>query len=314
MVIFSFCHTSWTLLTFMLRVQAFRLSIWSFQRKTFRYTKFRIRKRAHTVGRVTKYLLLSVHCTQTTTLMFACVCVCGVCGYPHICPLQPAPMWRLKEKGEIAPSPSKKTPPANRLQAINSLIDSFLPSCPLTPIKAAGLPAPSPFLHCLKSTHTHQRHKLTPCLQTSMGDGYWKPVTNLRNIWKCWVRNFHFCLDFFLFGDILVLCYGVMWQLGQVPQETKSSNFMLSWSSCERCSCVLLFDLMWSECTEVFLRLFHHRGPWYQTQKNIQILKLYLVCLEWFVIMDRHLNFTHRSNWNLAHYLFTWKCDLSDVI
>lgn len=190
------CHTRWTLLTFMLRVQAFRLSIWSFQRKKFRYTKFRIRKRAHTVGRVTKYLLLSVHCTQTTTLMFACVC--GVCGYPHICPLQPAPMavWRLKEKGEIAPSPSKTTPPANRLQAINSLINSFLPSCPLTPIKAAGLTAPSPFLPCLKSTHTHQRHKLTPCLQTLMGDGYWKPVTNLRNIWKCWVRNFHFGLEF----------------------------------------------------------------------------------------------------------------------
>ncbi|XP_035526335.1 uncharacterized protein LOC118334520 [Morone saxatilis] len=30
----------------------------------------------------------------------------------------------------------------------------FLPSCPLTQIKAAGLPAPSPSLHCLKSTTT----------------------------------------------------------------------------------------------------------------------------------------------------------------
>ncbi|XP_051265400.1 uncharacterized protein LOC127368523 [Dicentrarchus labrax] len=43
---------------------------------------------------------------------------------------------------------------ANHFEAINPLINSFLPSCPLTQIKAGGLPAPSPSLHCLKSTTT----------------------------------------------------------------------------------------------------------------------------------------------------------------
>ena len=161
--------------------------------------------------------------------------------------------------------------------------------------------------HTHTHTHTHQRRKLTPCLQTSMGDGYWKPVTNLRNIWKCWVRNFHFGSHFFLFWDILVLCYRVMWQVGQAPQETKSSNFMLSWSACERCSCVLLFDLMWSECTEVFPEAISPQKTMISNakKKKNQILKWYLVCAEWFMLMDRNLNFTHRSDWNLAHYLFT---------
>lgn len=96
----------------------------------------------------------------------------------------------MRLEGESSSSAFKTNAPANPLQAINSLIYSLLPPCPLTQIKAGGLPATPPLL--ISKANTQQCHQLPPCLQTSMGNGFWKPVRNLRIIWKLWVRNFSF--------------------------------------------------------------------------------------------------------------------------
>ena len=244
----------------------------------------------------------------------------GVCGYPHICLLQPAPMavWRLKEKGEFAPSPAKTTPPANRLQAINSLINTFLPSWPLTPIKAAGLPAPSTFLHCLKSTHTHAHththiHTHTPALQadTMPADFNGRWILETSDKFEEYLKVLSKKLSLW-FALLFVLRYLSSVLQGDVTGWTSSTrNKIIQFHA--------LLICLWTVflCVTVWFNVewVHWGFPWgYFTtedydikrkKKKNQILKWYLVCVEWFMLMDRNLNFTHRSDWNLAHYLFT---------